>query len=530
MISAFLLASVLARGEPIARPTAAHLRWQSLEVGLFIHFAPNTWSGLEYDDVSVPLSSINPTEFSASQWVDAAVACGAKYIVLVAKHTGGFCLWPTDTSPYGIKETPFQGGKGDIVGDLSRACRERGLAFGIYLSPRDDTHKAGLGGKCADDETQAAYNRVYRDQLTDLLTRYGPVVEVWFDGSLVVPVGDILKEHAAEAMIFQGPHATIRWVGNEAGYAPYPAWNAVRREDAETGIATAVHGDPLGERWLPLEVDVSLRRPNWFWNKDNHVNILSLDELMRIYYGSVGRGCQLLLNVTPDTRGRIPEPDMARLRELGQEVSRRFSRPLGEATGALSARIDFASPTVIDHLVIQEDLAGGERVRQYRVQGLSAGQWTTLAEGTAIGYKRIQALQPATVDAVVLEVLAAAGEPKISRFAAFQSGPPPERWDHQPDELWSEDEMGRWKDGFFEIDLSSKWKEARVYRVRFVGIGGEAQPQDIRFRVGEVDRTDLVRPDPERPDWVLVTVTEAAEKLVLRGRIQGASAGRILAR
>ena len=179
--------------------------------------------------------------------LNAPAGLGAKYIVFVAKHIGGFCMWQTETTTYGIRNTPWRDGKGDVVADLSESCRKRGLKLGVYLSPRDDKFGAGTGGRCKTPELQTAYNALYRRQLTELLSRYGEMVEIWFDGSLVTPVGDILKERAPHAVIFQGPFATIRWVGNEDGFAPYPVWNAVSKSDAETGIATAMHGDPHGD-------------------------------------------------------------------------------------------------------------------------------------------------------------------------------------------------------------------------------------------------------------------------------------------
>src|SRR5438105_7190228 len=237
------------------RPTPEQLGWQDAEIGMFIHFAPNTWTDQEYDDLSLPLSKWNPEKLDTDQWVTTAQAMGARYIVLVAKHAGGFCLWQTDTTDYGVKHTPWRGGKGDVLADLSASCRKGRLRLGVYLSPTDKKHMAGNGGKCATKEAQDKYNAIYRQQLTEVLSRYGDMCEVWFDGSIIVPVGDILQRYAPHAMIFQGPHATIRWVGNEDGIAPDPNWNAVSEKDARTGEATAEHGRPDGTVWLPNECD-----------------------------------------------------------------------------------------------------------------------------------------------------------------------------------------------------------------------------------------------------------------------------------
>ncbi len=211
----------------LAKPTPEQAAWQRLELGMFIHFAPNTWQDKEGDDLSTPLDQINPEQLDTEQWVDVAEAMGAKYIVFVAKHIGGFCMWQTDTTDYGIKNTPWRLGKGDVLAELAASCRKRNIGLGVYLSPRDDHLGAATSGRCKTAEEQAKYSDIYRRQLTEVLSRYGSMMEVWFDGSNVIEVGDILAKHAPEAMIFQGKYATIRWVGNEDGTAPYPAWNAV---------------------------------------------------------------------------------------------------------------------------------------------------------------------------------------------------------------------------------------------------------------------------------------------------------------
>jgi alpha-L-fucosidase len=274
------------------------------------------------------------------------------------------------------------------------------------------------------------YNVFYRQQLTELLTRYGDMTEVWFDGSIVVPVADILAAYAPNAMIFQGPQATIRWVGNEDGFAPYPSWDALSARNAATGIATAKESDPDGDAWLPLEADVSIRRPHWFWRPGEEASLLTLDALLEIYYRSVGRGAQLLLNVPPGPNGHIPAADAARAKDLGDAVQRRFARSVGETSGAGSEVVlRLSSPALVDHVVIEEDLAGGERVRAYRLQGRRGGAWVPLGAGTAIGHKRIQPVPRTRVDAVRLEVTRSASAPRIRRLAAFATGAtPPATW------------------------------------------------------------------------------------------------------
>ncbi|MGE0443461.1 MAG: alpha-L-fucosidase, partial [Gemmatimonadales bacterium] len=431
-----------------ARPTAAQLAWQDLELGMFIHFAPNTWQDNEGDQRTTPLAALN-ADIDTDQWAAVAADLGARYIVMVAKHVGGFCLWQTDTNDYSIRNTPWKNGRGDVMADLARSCQARGLRLGVYLSPRDDSLGAGLAGRCRTEAEQTRYNAIARQQLTELLTRYGEMVEIWFDGSSVVPVGDILSAHAPGAMIFQGPHATIRWVGNEDGFAPYPAWNSVARIDAATGIATAIHGDPAGEVWLPNEVDVSIRRPDWFWHTDNEHRLLGLDALIDIYYRSVGRGAQLLLNLPPDRTGRIPAPDAARAAEFGAAIRRRFGRPIAEAGPAEGPEtmLDLGGSRRVDHVVIEEGIEGGEAVRRYRLEARSGNGWIRVGTGSAIGHKRIQPVGPLEATAVRLAVEAAAGPVRIRRLAAFDTGvAPPRDWNASTG-VWSDDDAGRWQDG-----------------------------------------------------------------------------------
>jgi alpha-L-fucosidase len=194
----------------LARPTREQVAWQDLEVGMFIHFGPATWQDKEYDDLSTAPKGMNPAKLDTEQWVRVAQSLGARYIVFVAKHTGGFCWWQTDTTDYSVRNSPWRDGHGDVMRDLAQSCRQHGLKLGVYLSPADAKFGAELGGKCKNPEQQERYSKIYRQQLSELLSRYGEICEVWFDGSNVIEVGDILKQYAPQAMVFQGPHATIR--------------------------------------------------------------------------------------------------------------------------------------------------------------------------------------------------------------------------------------------------------------------------------------------------------------------------------
>jgi len=518
-------------GTTLALPSPAQLAWQDLEVGMFVHFAPNTWQDREYDDRSTPLTAITP-EIDTEQWAETAVALGARYIVLVAKHVGGFCLWQTTTTDYGIRNTPWRQGRGDVMGDLAASCGKRDLKLGVYLSPRDDHFGAGLSGRCADAAAQSRYNAIYRQQLTELLTRYGAIVELWLDGSSVVPTGDLVSRYQPGAMVFQGPQATIRWVGTESGFAPYPCWNTLDAGDARTGIATALHGDPAGDTWMPVEVDVSIRRPNWFWSATNQTNLLSRDALLEIYYRSVGRGAQLLLNLPPDRSGKIPAADAARAREFGDEIRRRFATSLAETTGrGDQVTLELPGPYHVDHVAIAEDLAQGERVRAYRLEGRSGnGGWVTLGSGVSIGHKRIHPVGPLELSAVRLVVTASAATPKIRRLAAFNSGArPPATW-QDPVELWADDAVGRWRGDSLTLDLTKAVTIAGRYRLRLVPDGGGTPIfGDGSLRVGGIVQSGAVQVSG-RPDVVYLKLAKLGAPVELRGRVKGPGGGALLLR
>jgi len=305
LLSFFFTTQYVGFSQNIPIPSEAQLRWHAYEQIMFVHLSPATWQGREYDNGSTPLSDIQLSSLDTDQWCEVAKSWGAKMVVFVAKHAGGFCWWQTQTTDYGVRNVSWKNGKGDVLKDLAASTKKFGLDLGIYVYPGDEQWGAGIGsgGITKDPLKQEEYNLVFRKQLTEVLTKYGKMSEVWFDGNCHIPVEDILKEHAADAVIFQGKMASLRWVGNEDGIAPYPNWYTLENSDLKTGTSTALHSDIQGDAYAPLEVDVPLLKNGghkWFWAPDTDHLLMNTSQLMDIYYKSVGRGAVLLLNSSPD--------------------------------------------------------------------------------------------------------------------------------------------------------------------------------------------------------------------------------------
>jgi alpha-L-fucosidase len=498
---------------------------------MFIHWTPNVYlENGETDPYRVPIERINPYALDTEQWVDAAVAMGAKYIVFVAKHVTGFCHWATDTTDYSISGTPWRGGRGDIMRDLSASCAKRGIDLGVYLSPRDDHHGAKVSGICTTPEKQAAYADVYRRQLTELLSRYGDICEVWFDGSLEFDVGDILTQYAPDAMVFQSEYATIRWVGNEDGIATYPAWNTVSSEDGRTGGATNRHGDASGDMWMPLECDARITY-DWFWSPKSASTLKSLDDLMEMYYRSVGNGAVLLLNHTPDRTGAIPAADVERGAEFGREVARRFgdSASLAYYDGpGDNVELHFDEPTEVDHVIAMEDIADGERVRAYTIEGLSNGVWTTLASGTAIGHKKIDRFPATTVESIRFRVLQSVGLPTFRQIAAYATGVP---YTDVAATSATSVQVGEWGSEIFygspstkpqtlDFDITGACPDAREYEVAFVGTRGtdKISVDSLSLVHHGEGYTKYIAPTDD-PLKFIVTITEVNDTMRVRAAI-----------
>ncbi|MEY3737515.1 MAG: hypothetical protein RL544_293 [Bacteroidota bacterium] len=408
----------------LAKPSAVQYKWHEQERIMFIHFGVATWLGKEYDDTGkFDLSRINPTELNTDDWCETAKLWGAKQIIFVAKHVGGFCWWQTNTTDYSVKNIPWKNGKGDLLADIAASCKKYGLNLGVYIYPGDVKYGAGIGsgGKTANPDLQEAYNKVFRQQLTEVLTHYGPMLEVWFDGNCIINIDDILEKYASQSVIFQSKKASIRWPGSESGMLAYPAWNSLSSKDLNSGISTQYNDDPNGDAWAPLEADAPLYNHNWFWNPTNEKKRKTVQNLIDMYYKSVGYGGVMLLNASPDSTGKITDGDKNTYRVFGQAIQQRFSDPLKQLANKKGSTfiISFDKPTLVNHVIIEEDYRYGHRIRNYTVEGKINNQWTVLVNGSSVGRKKIDPFATQKVTVIKLTINSFVNTPLIRSLKVY---------------------------------------------------------------------------------------------------------------
>jgi alpha-L-fucosidase len=441
------------------RPTPRQIAWQRDEISAFVHFGMNTFTDREWGDGTEDPKLFSPTNLDLRQWVRAAKAGGMTRMILTAKHHDGFCLWPSRYTEHCVRNSPWKDGKGDVVGEFVEACRAEGMHYGIYISPWD-RHEKTYGDS-------PRYNQYFLNQLREVLTTYPGIEEVWFDGACAEgPNGKrqeydwraywkLIRELVPNAAItVRGPD--VRWCGNEAGYTRKSEWSVIPMpgdgqpwETSDTtisGFLRDIYGDDLGSRdvlmrsrqdrpvliWYPSQVNTSIR-PGWFYHTSEDDRVRSLDDLLTVYYGSVGGNGQFLLNIPPDRRGLFHENDVARLKQFGDVLRVTFSRDLaadakltaevagGESAADVAAVLDgnpdtfwtttdgptsamvtaeLPAPVRANCLMLQEHIASGQRVEAFDVEVFTEGQWRAAASGTVIGCKRLVRFADATVSKV----------------------------------------------------------------------------------------------------------------------------------
>ncbi|MGA2069410.1 MAG: SMP-30/gluconolactonase/LRE family protein [Thermoguttaceae bacterium] len=429
-------ATTRAKDAGLPRPTPEQAAWQDLELGMFYHFDISTFAdGGEGDwprQGHLDPSLYNPAKLNTDQWLEAAKAMGAGYTVFVAKHCTGFISWQSDAYPYGVRQSKWRDGKGDVVADYVASCRKCGIQPGIYCSMPANAY-CDVFGNCtvqgasgSADPRQVEYRRRAERLATELWGNYGPLTYIWFDGGTLSPekggpdLVPILKRLQPHAVTFQGPPdnpaGNTRWPGNEQGVTGYPSWSTVVRAN-DSGA-----GNPQGKVWQPGECDAPLRNHDWFWHPNHESKIRTVAELVEMYYGSVGRGCNLILNGNIDRDGLVPQADLKRFQEFGDEIRRRFGTSIAETSGRGNAvELALAKPTVIDNVILMEQITAGERVRRYVLEGLVGDRWQELAHGQSIGHKRIERFAPLEVTKIRFRATETVAEPLIRKLAVYHA-------------------------------------------------------------------------------------------------------------
>lgn len=429
-------------------PTQNQYEWHQLEMTAFIHFGMNTFTGKEWGDGTDDPALFNPTDFNAEQWVTTLQDAGFKMLILTAKHHDGFCLWPTNTTTYSVASSPWSNGLGDIVKEVKEACNRHNMKFGIYLSPWDRNAES-YGDS-------PLYNAMYEQQLTELLTNYGEIQEVWIDGandeehdgkiqnydwSRFYHVIDSLQPKAVKAIMGND----VRWVGNEDGLGRETEWSVTPLQPNVNDIVINENirlnifptSKDLGSRrlieasrtlhWYPSEVDISIR-PSWFYHAEEDTLVKSLEQLVDIYFQSVGMNSVLLLNTPPDKRGKIHEIDAERIQQFGDYLNQTFKNEMvtnssidWKAKSGASKEFNIVPGETINTIMLQEDIREGQRVERFAIEGLINNQWVELANGTTIGYKRLLRFDDVTVPKIRVIISETRDIANISKVGAYHA-------------------------------------------------------------------------------------------------------------
>ena len=418
-------------------PTPAQQRWQDHELGIVFHYDSHVFMpGGHHHERSrrdvVPAELYRPDKLDTDQWLAAAQAAGAGYCILTATHHQGFLQWPSDLYDYGVKQAPWRDGKGDLVGDFLASCAKVGMPAGLYLGIRFNAYQHAYqyqveGG---DEAAQQDYLRLCEAMVAEVCGRYGPLTEVWFDGGVPTPdqggpdVLPIVASTRPEAVFYHTPaRADHRWAGSETGTTGDPCWATLPSPMAQYaahrgGPQVLAHGDPDGAIWSPAMADAPLRNHYWAWTPNTVDKLEPVDRLIAMYEQSVGRNANLILGAVPNLDGLLDDAEVARMTELGDEIGKRYGMPLAEASG--SALVQLPEAMSIGSAILMEDIARGERVRQWRLEARRRdGQWREAARGESIGHKRIARFEPVVADAVRLSIDRAAGEVTLRRLAVY---------------------------------------------------------------------------------------------------------------
>lgn len=432
-------------------PNPAQLAWQEAEMGAVFHYDLHVFDGEQYQQNGTSgnrtnpvydYQIFNPEKLDTDQWIKAARDAGFKFAILTATHETGFALYPSDVNPYSVKALKWKNGQGDIVRDFVNSCRKYGIKPGIYLGIRWNSFFGVYDFKVNGEgefqrNRQAYYNRMVEGMVTEICTRYGELFEIWFDGGASHPdlgapdVLPIVKKYQPNCLFYHNNQlAEARWGGSESGTVPYPCWATFPTPYSHSGDTQPGHiellkrGDSEGKYWMPAMSDAPLRgyngRHEWFWEPGDEAHIFPLENLMDMYYKSVGHNSTLIIGLTPDPSGLLPEADVQRLKEWGKEINRRFGKPIASTSGENDVfELKLPKPTKVNHIILQEDIAKGERVRKYSIEVFVNGKWEEVGQGSCIGHKRIQVIETVATTGIRLKILESTAKPIIKDFSIY---------------------------------------------------------------------------------------------------------------
>lgn len=501
-------------------PTNRQLAWHELEFYAFVHFNMNTFTNMEWGFGDESPELFNPTELDCRQWAKVCRDAGMKGIILTAKHHDGFCLWPSEYTEHSVKNSPWKNGKGDVVQELADACKEYGLKMGIYLSPWDRNH-AEYG--------KPEYITYFRNQLRELLTNYGEVYEVWFDGANGGTgyygganeerridretyydwenTRKIVRELQPNACMFSDAGPDVRWCGNEEGWSRETNWSIIKKDDFAPGVVSDIEflraGQEDGTHWIPAEVDVSIR-PGWYYHPAEDHRVKTLPTLLDIYYNSIGRNSSFLINFPVDTRGLVHEKDVEQVLKLADVIKADFANNLasGKKASASNTRgnskkykaanvtdgnsetywttddsvivssitIDFEEPTEFNRFLVLENIRLGQRIKEFSLEAFAGNEWIKIDSQTTIGRKRILRFPNVTASKIRLNIIDAKSCPVISTIEVYKAP-----------KVIVEPEIRRDKNGlvsirafdnglniFYTLDGSEPTKQAFQYTIPFM--------------------------------------------------------------
>lgn len=471
LLMLILSCATVSTPEPVGPvPSQRQLDWHELEYYGFVHFNMNTFTNMEWGEGGEDPETFNPTQFDARQWAKVAKDAGMKGIIITAKHHDGFCLWQTETTEHSVKNSPWKNGNGDVIKELAEACEEYGLKMGVYLSPWDRNHP---------EYGREEYVEVFHNQLEELLTNYGDIFEVWFDGAnggtgyygganeerkidnrtyyQWDKAYEIIREKQPNAVIFGDGGPDVRWVGNEEGFAGKTNYSIIRRDEVYPGwpkYKQLQFGHEDGTHWVPAEADVSIR-PGWYYHPQEDHLVKSLPQLLDIYYGSVGRNASLLLNLPVDDRGLVHEKDVEQLMKLREALDGDFDLNLAEDLNVEASNVrenasqfaasnvndgdketywvtdegvqqasivlDFDGPVTFNRFLVQEYIPLGQRVKEFTLEAKINDEWEEIDSQTTIGFKRILRFDPVTATSIKLNIKDSKASPIISNIEVYNA-------------------------------------------------------------------------------------------------------------